>query len=164
MPDPTAVAELIRLRNRITALEANGSELLARAERAETQMAAIRTLITEDYGADYDDEDVPAAVERLMCHLSEHEANVQRILQRKNVALEQAQAAIERVREVRDQWALATTSPDGSPNSRLRTQLYADVVAWLDAALNAPHGPADAPSPVSAATEAHGETTEAQEG
>jgi len=64
----------------------------ARAEQAEEQVAAIRTLITEDYGEDYGDEDVPAAVERLMRHLSEHEANVQCILQAKNAAIERLQA------------------------------------------------------------------------
>lgn len=78
------------------------AEAKARADKAEQQVAAIRTLITEDYGTDYDDEDVPAAVERLMRHLNEHEANVLRLRQSKNEALERAQAAIDRVRRLQE--------------------------------------------------------------
>lgn len=46
------------------------AQMKAERDGALAQVAAIRTLITEDYGTDYDDEDVPAAVERLMRRLS----------------------------------------------------------------------------------------------
>lgn len=76
-----------------------------RAEEAEVerdalaaQVTAISTIITEDYGTDYDDEDVPAAVERLMQQLSAHETNVRRIAQSKNEALVRSQAENERLR------------------------------------------------------------------
>jgi hypothetical protein len=66
---------------------------------------------------------------------------------------EQAEAVVERVRDLCHQPYTAAYD------------LAADVLAELPCRPgNAPESNAPAPSPVSAATEAHGETTEAQEG
>jgi hypothetical protein len=98
-----ARGELGRLRNRITALEANGSELLARGE----QLAAERCPSCD--------------------HLAGHH-------------------------QPEGCWYAITTSEPG------RDLVCPCIVPY------APESNADAPSPVTAATEAHGETTEAQEG
>jgi hypothetical protein len=146
---PNTEGELIRLRNRITALEANGSELLARAERAERLSALCSCGSTYET---YEGPEVDCAVHGAVR------------------AFNDAQAAIERVRALcADAWRRGVVS--GGPFT------VAAVVATLDA----PESNAPAPSPVSAATgrekvyeipdedvtaatEAHGETTEAQEG
>lgn len=63
----------------------------------EAQVVAIRATLIDTYGEDYAGEDVAAAIDLLFRHQGEHEANVQRILQAKNGALEKAQAE-------RDHW------------------------------------------------------------
>lgn len=91
----------------VDAVMAVGDEELeqVQAERdaLAVQVAAVRTLITEDYGTDYDDEDVPAAIERLMRHLSEYEADVRRILQSKSEAIERAEAERDRLKATEQQ-------------------------------------------------------------
>jgi hypothetical protein len=122
--------ELIRLRNRITALEANGSELL-------------------DTVTSFDDEldDARKTIAGLMDDAALRDAAID--------------AAVGLVRE----W-MTPGAPVFSPShaaeveALLRKTLGERVVA----ALSAPHSPADAPPPVTAGIEAHGETTEAQEG
>lgn len=66
-----AEAELGRLRNRIAALEANGAELLARAERAEEERDAARLVSKGRTMEQYDQE---AAIERLRKHADELKA------------------------------------------------------------------------------------------
>jgi ABC-type transporter Mla subunit MlaD len=89
------------------------AELLARAEHAEgaaqvnreranefrqerdalkAAMERVRRAVVDVYGEDYAGEDAVFEVERLFRHLAEHETNVQRILQAKNGAIEQAEA------------------------------------------------------------------------
>jgi hypothetical protein len=111
--DPTSEGELIRLRNRITALEANGSELLARAEQAEAERDALQAL---------------------------------------------AATSPSKGAEV---WDLIATVKERDERVNAAIQVVMD---HIKNAFRAPESNADAPSPVSAATEAHGETTEAQEG
>jgi hypothetical protein len=57
--------------------------------------------------------------------------------------LAQARAAIERVKELRDQWVLASMPADAPLGWPSAAAAYADVVAWLDAALAAPQRPGD---------------------
>lgn len=65
-----------------------------KATAAEAQVAAVRRAVVDTYGEDYDDEDVPAALERLFGHLGDYESDVRRLMQVKSEALESAQAQV----------------------------------------------------------------------
>lgn len=90
MPDPITEAGLIRLRNRVTALEANGAELLARAEKAEYDLAdeAQRT------------REIEATCNRLLD--SSSEARQQR--NQAEARLEHALAELSNLRDHRARW------------------------------------------------------------
>lgn len=60
----------------------------------EAQVVAIRATLIDTYGEDYAGEDVAAAIDLLFRHQAEHEANVQRLRQSKNEALERAEAQV----------------------------------------------------------------------
>jgi hypothetical protein len=64
----------------------------ARADKAEFALKRVRRAVIDSYGEDYAGEDTASEVERLFRHLGEHDANVQRILQAKNEAIEKAYA------------------------------------------------------------------------
>jgi hypothetical protein len=78
--------------------------------------------------------------------VADHRADLDAMTER----AERAEAAIEQVEALTERWGQG-----------LWAERYA--ARELRAALHGAHSPADAPSPVAAATEAHGETTEAQE-
>lgn len=116
-----AHVEIIRLRNRITALEANGSELLARAERAEAELAETQ--------------------------------------RRKTWAIDQAD------KQFRERRAAAAERGALAAELALHVGCRVDIsIGDTLKLIRATDSPADAPSPVTAGIEAHGETTEAQEG
>jgi uncharacterized protein YigA (DUF484 family) len=144
-------AELGRLRNRITALEANGSELLAWAQQAVTMTADSREQI-ERIQAERDAMPEEERIRREALDAPLLRIQLAHFVHWKGRA-EQAEAAVERVRDLCHQPYTAAFD------------LAADVLAELPCRPGkAPESNADAPSPVTAATEAHGETTEAQEG
>lgn len=64
----------------------------------EAQVVAIRATLIDTYGEDYAGEDVAAAIDLLFRHQAEHEANVQRLRQSKNEALERAEAQVAALR------------------------------------------------------------------
>jgi len=70
---------------------------------------------------------------------AQHEATI--------VERDALKAAIERVKELRDQWVLASMPADTPLGWPSPAAAYADVVAWLDAALAAPESAEDAPMP-----------------
>jgi chromosome segregation ATPase len=72
----------------------------ARADKAEAALERVRRAVIDTYGEDYAGEDTASEVERLFRHLGEHEANVQRILQAKNTAIERAQAERAEIKRV----------------------------------------------------------------
>lgn len=120
--------ELIRLRNRTRALEANGAELLARAERAEAANERVRQLHAKRDVFEVDKDGFLGAWRSAGC-------------------------------EACSDPDLIADLEDGA--------LTEDLAPWpcdTLAALNAAESPADAPTAVTAATEAHGGAGEAQEG
>lgn len=146
--------ELSRLRNRITALEANGSELLARAEQAEAELTEIRRVT--DSPADEEMPTDPAELREMWDFINrqtrwQHHM-AQTFFRGRHRALRRAKAAeIEREALAADLALHVDCRTDISIGDALRL-------------IRGEESNADAPSPVTAATEAHGETTEAQEG
>lgn len=108
---------------------------------ARWELSRIRRALGDTYGEDYTGEDTAADVERLFRHLGEHDDNVQRILQRKNEAIEKAQterdalkATIERVRNLDDPYPCGSVYAVPYGNGGWRSVL---PVADLRAALSA---------------------------
>jgi chromosome segregation ATPase len=92
-------AEVERLKADVRAAYAERDEMwerkaaaLRERDEARRELERIRRALNDTYGEDYAGDDTAAEVERLFRHLGEHDDNVRRILQRKNEAIEKAQA------------------------------------------------------------------------